>query len=57
MFLLPMRCYDSVVQLKQAVFEALHLLGTIRVKAVEKLKPVVTKPLHQPAKVCQCTIQ
>ena len=30
-FLLPRRCYDSVAQLKQAVLEALDLLGAIRV--------------------------
>jgi putative transposase len=29
-FLLPRRCYDSVVQLRQAVLEALNLLGAIR---------------------------
>jgi len=27
--LLPRRCYDSVAQLKQAVLEALNLLGAI----------------------------
>ena len=32
-FLLPRRCYDSVVQLKQAVLEALHLLGSIRLNS------------------------
>ncbi|CAA9570408.1 MAG: Mobile element protein [uncultured Truepera sp.] len=30
-FLLPRRCYDSVAQLKQALLEALSLLGAIRV--------------------------
>ena len=30
-FLLPRRCYDSVAQLKQALLEALHLLGAIHV--------------------------
>lgn len=30
-FLLPRRCYDSLAQLKQAVFEVLNLLGAIRV--------------------------
>lgn len=32
-FLLPRRCYDSVVQLKQAVLEALNLLGSIRINS------------------------
>lgn len=32
-FLLPRRCYDAVAQLKQAVLEALHLLGAIRVNS------------------------
>jgi len=32
-FLLPRRCYDSVAQLKQAVLEALNLLGAIRVNS------------------------
>lgn len=32
-FLLPRRCYDSVAQLKQALLEALHLLGAIRVNS------------------------
>lgn len=32
-FLLPRRCYDSVAQLKQAVLEALSLLGAIRVNS------------------------
>ena len=32
-FLLPRRCYNSVIQLKQAVLEALHLLGAIRVNS------------------------
>jgi putative transposase len=32
-FLLPRRCYNSVIQLKQAVLEALHLLGAIRINS------------------------
>ena len=32
-FLLPRRYYDSVTQLKQALLEALHLLGAIRVNS------------------------
>ncbi len=32
-FLLPKRCYNAVIQLKQAVLEALHLLGVIRVNS------------------------
>ena len=32
-FLLPRRCYDSVVQLRQALLEALDLLGAIRVNS------------------------
>lgn len=32
-FLLPRRCYDSVAQLKQALLEALNLLGAIRVNS------------------------
>jgi putative transposase len=32
-FLLPRRCYAAVAQLKQAVLEALNLLGAIRVNS------------------------
>ncbi len=32
-FLLPRRCYDAVAQLRQAVLEALGLLGAIRVNS------------------------
>jgi putative transposase len=32
-FLLPRRCYDSVAQLRQALLEALNLLGAIRVNS------------------------
>lgn len=32
-FLLPRRCYDSVVQLKQALLNALNLLGAIRLNS------------------------
>ena len=32
-FLLPRRCYDSVAQLRQALLEALSLLGAIRVNS------------------------
>ena len=32
-FLLPRRCYDSVARLKQALLEALNLLGAIRVNS------------------------
>lgn len=32
-FLLPRRCYDSVAQLRQALLEALDLLGAIRVNS------------------------
>jgi len=32
-FLLPRRCYHSVAQLKQAVLEALHLLGAIHINS------------------------
>jgi putative transposase len=32
-FLLPRRCYDSVAQLREALLEALNLLGAIRVNS------------------------
>lgn len=38
-FLLPRCCYDSVAQLKQALLEALHLLGAICLNSnLEKLR-------------------